>query len=36
MAAAGQLSQNLHLDAEEVAGFYWQAQRWAREVSVGR
>jgi c-di-GMP-related signal transduction protein len=34
--AAGQLSQNLHLDAEEVAGFYWQAQQWAREVSVGR
>lgn len=34
--AAGQLSQNLHLDAEEVAGYYWQAQQWAREVSVGR
>jgi c-di-GMP-related signal transduction protein len=31
-----QLSQNLHRDAEEVAGFYWQAQQWAREVSVGR
>jgi EAL and modified HD-GYP domain-containing signal transduction protein len=34
--AAAHLSQNLHLDAEEVAGFYWQAQQWAREVSVGR
>ena len=34
--AAGPLSQNQHRDAEEVSGFYWQAQPWAREVSVGR
>ena len=33
-AAAAQLTQSLHLDAEEVAGYYWQAQRWAREVSA--
>ena len=33
-AAAAQLTQTLHLDAEEVAGYYWQAQRWAREVSA--
>jgi len=33
--AAAQLSQSLHLNSEEVAGFYWQAQLWAREVSAG-
>ncbi len=33
--AAGELSQNLHLDSEEVAGYYWRAQQWAREVSTG-
>jgi c-di-GMP-related signal transduction protein len=33
--AAGDLSRSLHLDAEEVAGFYWRAQQWAREVSAG-
>jgi c-di-GMP-related signal transduction protein len=33
--AAGQVGKSLHLDAEEVAGFYWQAQQWAREVSTG-
>jgi c-di-GMP-related signal transduction protein len=33
--AARDLSQSLHLDAEEVAGFYWRAQQWAREVSAG-
>jgi c-di-GMP-related signal transduction protein len=33
--AAAQLCAGLHLDAEEVAGFYWKAQQWAREVSVG-
>ena len=32
--AAAELSAALHLDAEEVAGFYWQAQQWAREVSA--
>jgi EAL and modified HD-GYP domain-containing signal transduction protein len=34
--AAAQLSESLHLDTEEVAGFYWQAQQWARDVSMGR
>jgi c-di-GMP-related signal transduction protein len=33
--AAAQLSAGLHLGAEEVAGHYWQAQQWAREVSAG-
>jgi len=33
-AASAELSQNLHLDAEEVAGLYWQAQQWARVVSA--
>jgi c-di-GMP-related signal transduction protein len=33
--AAAQLCAGLHLDAEEVAGYYWKAQQWAREVSVG-
>jgi c-di-GMP-related signal transduction protein len=33
--AAAQLSESLHLDSEEVAGYYWQAQEWAREVSAG-
>ena len=33
--AAGELSQSLHLDSEEVAGYYWRAQQWAREVSTG-
>jgi c-di-GMP-related signal transduction protein len=32
---AGELSQSLHLDSEEVAGYYWRAQQWAREVSTG-
>ncbi|MGA2857059.1 MAG: HDOD domain-containing protein [Candidatus Sulfotelmatobacter sp.] len=32
--AAAQLSHSLHLDSEEVAGYYWQAQQWAREVSA--
>src|SRR5262249_49359564 len=30
--AAAALSQTLHVDSEEVAGYYWQAQRWAREL----
>jgi len=29
------LAGALHLDSEEVAGYYWQAQQWAREVSTG-
>jgi hypothetical protein len=33
--AAAELSGKLHLDSEEVAGWYWQAQEWAREVSSG-
>ena len=32
--AAARLSRSLHLDSEEVAGFYWQAQRWARDVAA--
>jgi c-di-GMP-related signal transduction protein len=31
--AAAELSQRLHLDSEDVAAYYWQAQQWAREVS---
>ena len=31
--AATKLSRNLQLDPEAVAGSYWQAQQWAREVS---
>jgi len=33
--AAAALSQNLHLDPETLAGHYWQAQQWARELSLG-
>jgi c-di-GMP-related signal transduction protein len=33
--AAAELSASLQVDAEEVAGFYWQAQQWARAVSSG-
>jgi EAL and modified HD-GYP domain-containing signal transduction protein len=32
-AASEELSRSLHLEADDVAGFYWQAQQWAREVS---
>ncbi len=31
--AAEALSDSLGLKAEDVAGFYWQAQQWARELS---
>ena len=34
--AAHTLSQSLHLESEEVASHYWQAQQWAREVSSGQ
>jgi c-di-GMP-related signal transduction protein len=34
--AAHALSQSLHLESEEVALHYWQAQQWAREVSSGQ
>jgi c-di-GMP-related signal transduction protein len=33
--AAAQLSEDMRLDPEQVAGDYWQAQQWAREVSAG-
>jgi c-di-GMP-related signal transduction protein len=33
--AAAELSASFHLDSEEVAGYYWHAQQWAREVSSG-
>lgn len=32
-APAAHLSENLHLNPDAVAGYYWQAQQWAREVS---
>jgi c-di-GMP-related signal transduction protein len=32
---AAELSRSLNLDSEDVAGHYWQAQQWAREVSSG-
>jgi len=28
------LSASLHLESEDVAGYYWQAQQWASEVSA--
>ena len=33
--AATELSQSLHLDSAEIGLSYWQAQKWAREVSNG-
>jgi c-di-GMP-related signal transduction protein len=32
--AAAHLSQNLQLDSQEIALYYWQAQKWAHEVSA--
>lgn len=32
--AAAELSTGMHLNPEEVAGCYWQAQQWARELSM--
>jgi len=32
--AAGELSESLQLDPEDVASRYWQAQQWARELSI--
>lgn len=32
--AAASLSAGLQLDSEDVAGFYWQAQEWARKLSM--
>jgi EAL and modified HD-GYP domain-containing signal transduction protein len=34
-AAAAELSATLRLDPDEVAGLYWQAQQWGRQVSNG-
>ena len=31
--AGSRTQRSLHLDPEEVAGLYWQAQQWARELS---
>ena len=33
--AAATLSEELNLNAGDVAGYYWQAQQWARELAVG-
>ena len=33
--AAAELASHLHLDENEVAECYWEAMRWAREVSGG-
>lgn len=32
--AAAEISERLHLHPDDVAGFYWQAQEWARELST--
>jgi c-di-GMP-related signal transduction protein len=32
--ATASLTQSLHLNNEEIAGYYWQAQQWARELSL--
>jgi c-di-GMP-related signal transduction protein len=32
--AGAQVSQSLHLNGEEVAGLYWEAQQWAAEIST--
>jgi c-di-GMP-related signal transduction protein len=33
--AAKDICGTLHLDSDQVASDYWQAQKWAREVSAG-
>jgi len=33
---AATLGNSLALDVEEIAGYYWQAQQWARELSLQR
>lgn len=35
-AAAASLCADLNLECEDVAGYYWQAQQWARELSQER
>jgi len=32
--AAAALIEGLRLDADDVAACYWQAQQWARELSM--
>ena len=32
-AAAESLSEEMNLSSEDVAGYYWQAQQWARQLS---
>jgi hypothetical protein len=34
--AAADLSDTLHLHPEDVAGLYWQAQEWARELTLAQ
>jgi EAL and modified HD-GYP domain-containing signal transduction protein len=34
--ALSELTRQLDLDANDVAGFYWQAMQWARMVSAGK
>jgi c-di-GMP-related signal transduction protein len=33
--AAARVASEMHLDTENVAALYWQAQQWAREISSG-
>jgi len=33
--SVGELTGELHLDEDDVAGLYWQAMHWARKVSAG-
>lgn len=33
--AAGELCERLHLNVEDTASAYWQAQQWARDVASG-
>ena len=32
--AAAEISRRLRIEPEEVAGYYWQAQQWARELAL--
>jgi EAL and modified HD-GYP domain-containing signal transduction protein len=34
-AAAESLSKEMNLNPEDAAGYYWQAQQWARDLSSG-
>jgi c-di-GMP-related signal transduction protein len=34
--AAADLCDTLHLHPEDVAGLYWQAQEWARELTLAQ